>query len=149
MLRRAAAIMSLLLLAISLRGVEPCSSFDEALRQAKEGGKLLFVEFGRADCKSCEELKGMIRDGRVELPPSKFVLAFLDCDVKENSKLIDERFKIGPGKLPFVVVTDAEGNVLGVKTGFATARDYMAFVSDAERSAALKAAEKKSEQKAR
>jgi len=149
MFKFAAAAVSLLLLAASLRGAEPCSSFDEALRQAKEGGKLVFVEFGRANCKNCEELKGMIRSGQVALPPSKFVLAFLDCDVKENSKLIDERFKIGAHKLPFAVVTDAEGSLLGVKTGFSTAKGYMEFVSEAERAAALRASEKKPEGNAR
>ena len=127
------ALCALLLLSLQSYAAEPLTNFDEALRQAKAGGKMLFIEFGRENCTSCKELKEMIRTGRVEVPDSKYVLTYLDCDDKVNSDIIDNKFKIKDHKLPFVVIADSEGKLLVMKAGLGAASDYTGLMADVER----------------
>ncbi len=135
-MRTLAALFALAFLAWSVSAGEPLNDFESALRQAKDEGKLLFIEFGRRNCKLCDDLKAMIKSGQVQIPDSKYVRVYLDCDKKRNAELIDEKFKIKAHKLPFVVITDAEGDPLSIRTGFGTASDYMEFIDEAERLAA-------------
>jgi|JI10StandDraft_1071094.scaffolds.fasta_scaffold42091_2 thioredoxin-related protein len=116
-------------------GPEKITDLSKALAQAKEQGKMLFVQLGRDECSNCQALRGYVREKDLRLSESKYVYADIDIDDAATRRLFDEKFKVSGNVLPFVVVASAEGTQLASRGGYGTVRDYEDLLRDAAKAA--------------
>lgn len=111
------------------------TTIEDALKQAKEGKKFLFIQYGREACGNCRHLRDLIGAGKVVLSKNKYVYADVNCDDRATSAAFREKFKVDGATLPFVVVTDSEGRQLASRSGFGDAKVYAALLAEAARKA--------------
>ena len=114
-------------------GPTKLTDVNVALAKAKEGDKLLFIQFGREMCGNCQALKSYIKSGTVHLPASKFIYADLDCDDGATSKIFYQKFKVKGNTLPFVIIASPDGRQLASRTGYGSAQEYLALIHEAEK----------------
>lgn len=108
---------------------------DDALTKAKEGKKMLFLQYGRENCGNCQALKAMIKSGKVAIPSTKFVYADVNCDDPKSSKAFSSKFNVKGNTLPFVVIASADGKQLASRSGYGSEADYKKLIRDAEMAA--------------
>lgn len=111
------------------------TSIEETLKQAKDGKKLIFIQFGREACANCQHLRELVGAGKVALPKDKFVYADLNCDDRPTSMAFREKFTVAGNGLPFVVVADSDGRQLASRSGFGDAKEYAALLAEATKKA--------------
>ena len=116
-------------------GPVPVTNLNDALAKAKEGNKLVFLQFGREACGNCQALRSYIKGGKVNLAASKFVYADLNCDDSSTSKAFYQKFKVIGSTLPFVVIASLDGRQLATRTGYGSANEYLALIKKAEKAA--------------
>jgi hypothetical protein len=94
--------------------------WDEALADATEHGKLVFVEMGREQCSQCRALIESIVPGQAvgALLRDRFVALASDADETEQP-IVDLAMQHLPDAtmLPFVLFTDAAGGFLDGSSG--------------------------------
>jgi len=94
--------------------------WDDALAAARQGGKLVFIDFGRELCSQCRSLVQAVvpSPGIAPLLEQHFVGLASDADEPEQEiiELISEHLADGM-MLPFVMFTDAEGKYLAGSHG--------------------------------
>ncbi|MHC5211872.1 MAG: thioredoxin family protein [Planctomycetota bacterium] len=94
--------------------------YEEALADAKQGDKLVFIEMGRLQCGQCRSLVESVVPGKAvsALLREHFVAVASDADATE-----DPVVELGMANLPdammlpFVLFTDADGNFLDGSSG--------------------------------
>lgn len=113
-------------------------TYAEAAAAARESGKYLFVECGRADCGSCRELIERV----VPLPEirdilrARFVCLAEDADrMSPEARGLASRLK-PPRMLPFILVADREGRWLGGHGGSIDAASLLRILESAGKSGA-------------
>lgn len=122
-----------LLLAIamlfSLTGDHWQFDFEQAKIEAQATNKNVLIYFSGSDwCKPCIQLKSEVMDDDAFLDYAKdeFVMVLADFPRRKKNRLTDvqtahnealaEKYNL-QGYFPLIVITDAEGNVIG-RTGF-------------------------------
>ena len=116
-------------------GPAKITDLKAALKVAQSQGKLLFVQMGRENCENCQALNSMIANSEVQLPPSQYVYADVNCDDEKTKELFVKHFQINGSTLPFVVVAAPDGTQLASRTGEGSARDYSNLLRDAQKAA--------------
>lgn len=110
------------------------TSLSEALDVAARENKMLFVMFGRENCGNCRTLKSLLDKKTVRLSKSSFVVADLNCDDPETSRLFREKFQVEGSTLPFVVIAKPTGEQVASRSGFGNAADFNELIRKARRS---------------
>ncbi|MCB1209874.1 MAG: thioredoxin family protein [Verrucomicrobiales bacterium] len=119
-------------------GPEKITDLSQALAQAKEQGKLLFVQYGRDACSNCQALRSYVKEKDLRLSESKYVYADVDCDDPATIRLFGEKFKVVGNTLPFVVIAAPDGTQLAARSGYGSVRDYEDLLRDAGKAAKKK-----------
>lgn len=135
-----AAILTLSFSPISAAPPEWGTDVSKALSQAKKENKMAFILMGREACGNCQATKKLVNDGQVPVTSETFVTADINVDDPRDSAEFQRKFK---GEkfgniLPFVVITDAKGKVVGSYSGFKSATDLTAMISSAGAKSAAK-----------
>ena len=127
-----AAVFVLMFVGISyaLRPI-PVTDLDKALKDAKAGNKMLFIQYGREACGNCQHLKKLISSGKVTLNSEEFIYADLDCDNPKIGKKFYGMFNVSGSTLPFVVIADSSGKQLASMSGYADENAYMGLIKQA------------------
>ena len=106
---------------------------SKALSQAKKENKMAFILMGREACGNCQATKKLVNDSQVPVTAETFVVADINVDDARDSAEFQRKFKgekFG-NTLPFVVITDAKGKVVGSYSGFKSAQDLTAMITSA------------------
>lgn len=119
-------------------GPEKITDLTTALAQAKEQGKMLFVQYGRDACSNCQALRSYVKEKDLRLSESKYVYADVDCDDAATIRLFRETFKVIGNTLPLVVVASPDGKQLAARSGYGSVRDYEDLLRDAGKAAKKK-----------
>ena len=109
------------------------TDINEALTKAQTEKKMLFLQYGREACGNCQALKAMIKGGRVQVSPSKFVVADVNCDDPATSKAFAEKFKVSGSTLPFVVIAAPDGRQLAARAGYGSDAEFNKLIKDAQK----------------
>jgi thioredoxin-related protein len=94
--------------------------YDEALAQAKEEGKRVFIEMGRLQCSQCRSLIESVVPGKAvsTLLRKHFVALASDADETEDAVVdLGMQHLSDATMLPFVMFTDSEGRFLDGSSG--------------------------------
>jgi thioredoxin-related protein len=118
---------------IALAATPKVTDINEALSKAQSENKLLFLQYGREACGNCQALKGMIKAGKVQLSPAKYVYADVNCDDPSTSRVFDSKFKVSGQTLPFVVVAAPDGTQLAARSGYGSEADFNKLLKEAEK----------------
>lgn len=107
------------------------TSLESGLRQAKQTGKPVLVDFSASWCPPCQEMKRAAwPDPKVEaLVRSNFVPVFMDADSPQTQGPAQ---RYGVETIPAVFILDADGNVLR-HAQFMSRDDLVAFLNSAAR----------------
>ena len=111
------------------------TDINEALAKAKSENKMLFLQYGRDACGNCQALRTLVASHKLQLSPSKFVYADVNCDDAATSKVFREKFKVSGTTLPFVVVVSPEGEQLAGRTGYGDIAEFSKLLRDAQKAA--------------
>lgn len=111
------------------------TNINDALTKAKDGRKMLFLQYGRENCGNCQALKALIKAGKVHLPATKFVYADVNCDDPATSKDFGAKFKVSGNTLPFVVIASPDGTQLAAHSGFGSDVEFNKLIREAEKAA--------------
>jgi thiol:disulfide interchange protein DsbD len=85
---------------------------DQALAQAKQLGKPVFMDFYADWCIPCREMDKIFANAEVQKELERFVIAKLDCTQSTNSAAIIKRDKYNAPYMPFLLFFDRQGNRL-------------------------------------
>jgi len=121
---------------------EPLNDFDETLSAASKDEKLAFVLLGRPACSICNGTKAMIKEGKINVTATHYVMGDLNVDDQRTYAAFMQKYgkeKFG-NTLPFVVVTDSHGKLLASSGGYKNAAEWNALLADAKRKVAAKPA---------
>ena len=94
---------------------------------------MAFILMGREACGNCQATKKLVNEGQVPVTAETFVIADINVDDVRDSAEFERKFKNEKfgNTLPFVVITDAKGKVMGSYSGFKSAQDLTAMISSA------------------
>jgi thioredoxin-related protein len=115
-------------------GPAKITDINEALAKAKAENKMLFLQYGREACSNCQALRAIVASHKLQLSPSKFVYADVNCDDSETSKVFRQKFKVSGSTLPFVVVVAPDGTQLAGRTGYGDVPEFTKLIHDAQKS---------------
>ena len=110
------------------------TDFDTALAEAKKTGKGLFIESGRYACGNCRRLvESVIPRPEVHAYLNEhFVSLADDCDEMAPQVLaLGQKHMPAARMLPFIMVTDADGNWLGGSSGAVSAESLLELLRSA------------------
>jgi len=110
------------------------TDFDTALAEAKKTGKGLFIESGRYACGNCRRLiESVIPRPEVHAFLNEHFVSFADdCDEMAPQVLALGRAHMPAAHmLPFVMLTDADGNWLGGSSGGVSAEGLLELLRSA------------------
>lgn len=110
------------------------TTVDEAIELAKKENKMVFIQVGREACGNCQALKKAIKSGQYRLS-NKFIHVELSCDDAKVMGEFRKRFKVDGGTLPFVAITDGEGNDLANGGGFLSKQQFDDLLEKAKKAA--------------
>ena len=112
----------------------PLSDFQKTLRAASKDHKLAFVLLGRPECSICNATKAMIKEGKVSVTSTDFVMGDLNVDDQRTYTAFMQKYgKENFGDtLPFVVVTDSHGKLLASSGGYKDAAKWNALLAEAK-----------------
>ena len=120
---------------------EPQTDLRKTLSAASKDQKMAFILMGRPSCGNCNATKALIRDGKIPVTAAEYVMADLLVDDAKVEAEFTRKFskeKFG-NTLPFVVVTDAHGKALASSSGYKSAADWTALLTEAKAKAGAKA----------
>lgn len=110
------------------------NDLDQAIVNAKANGKLLFIMYGREACGNCQHLREMIKEEKVKLSGSEFIVLDLNCDNEKEGVSFQKKYSsIGGGYLPFVVIAKPDGTMIVSRKGYGEAADYQNLIQDAKK----------------
>ncbi len=118
---------------VLVAGPAKITDINVALTTAKAENKLLFLQYGREACGNCQALRALVSTHKLQLSPSKFVYADVNCDDSGTSKIFREKFKVSGNTLPFVVVVAPDGTQLAARTGYGDAPEFTKLIHDAQK----------------
>ena len=121
------------------KGPEGLNNLDDALKKAKDESKLLFIKSGRQSCGNCQALAELIRSKKLRLPEKDFVFVDLNCDDPDQDRPFSQRYNLGGGTLPFVVIADSDGELLCSRKGYGEKKDFDKLIQEAKKKAKEKA----------
>jgi thioredoxin-related protein len=125
-------------LALFAEAPQPASDLHKTLSTAAQQQKMGFILMGRATCGNCNATKAMIRDGKIPVTASDYVMADLNIDDPKTEA--DFMRKCGKEKfgetLPFVVITDSHGKAVASSGGYKGPDQWNALLADAKAKAA-------------
>ena len=107
-------------------------TFDEAIQQAKQQDKLIFIDFYTQWCGPCKKLAaGSFKDEAVgEYYNSHFVIIKLDAE--KEGLAIAQKYSVNA--YPTLMFVDSEGNIIYRGTGSSHGRDMVGFGKEALKS---------------
>lgn len=110
-------------------------NLEQAIAWAKRSNKMLFIMYGREACGNCQHLKKMIRDGKVKISASEFIIVDINCDDKKQSAVFQSKYPSlsGGGYLPFVVIAKPDGTCIVSRKGYGEAADYEKMIREAKK----------------
>jgi thioredoxin-related protein len=135
-------LLAMLVAGALAKAPEPLNDFDETLSAASKDEKLAFVLLGRPTCSICNGTKAMIKEGKINVTATHYVMGDLNVDDKRTYAAFMQKYggeKFG-NTLPFVVVTDSHGKLLASSGGYKDATEWNALLAGAKRKAAAKPA---------
>jgi thioredoxin-related protein len=99
---------------------QPASDLQQTLTSASQEKKMSFILLGRATCSICNATRAMIKEGKIPVTATNYVMADLNIDDQKTragfmAKYGNEKFG---NTLPFVVVTDSQGALLASSGGY-------------------------------
>lgn len=113
----------------------PMTDFNKTLVAASNQQKLAFILLGRSTCGICNATRAMIKEGRISVTNSDYVMADLNIDNPRTEAAFMRRYgkqKFGD-TLPFVVITDPQGKLLASSGGPKNAAQWNALLVSARR----------------
>jgi thioredoxin-related protein len=119
---------------------KPETDFRKTLSAAAKEQKLAFILLGRPTCGNCNATKAMIKDAKIAVTTTDYVMGDLNVDdAKTNAEFMKKYGKENFGNtLPFVVVTDAQGKLLASSGGYKDAGKWNALLAEAKSKAGAK-----------
>jgi predicted Rossmann fold nucleotide-binding protein DprA/Smf involved in DNA uptake len=119
---------------------QPVTDFSRTLSIASKDQKLAFILLGRPACENCEATRTMIKEGKIAVTAADYVMADLNYDDPRTHDEFMRRYgKASFGnELPYVVVADAQGNLLASGSGALPAEKWNAILAKARRKLAAK-----------
>jgi thioredoxin-related protein len=108
-----------------------------AIETATKEKKLLFIRYGRETCGNCQNLKRLMKENKVKVFDSEFVVVDLDCDTTDDRKEFSKyREALKDAKtLPFVIIAQSDGTLVSSVTSYQDADDYNKFIREAKKKA--------------
>ncbi|MFT4647841.1 MAG: thioredoxin-related protein [Planctomycetota bacterium] len=102
-------------------------TLEGGIEQAKRSGRMIFVEFGRKACPDCRKLVEslLVDDSVSEKLSSNFVTVAADADSDDESIMQLIMQVENATTLPYVMFTDAEGQLLHGFSGPCSAADLV------------------------
>jgi hypothetical protein len=113
------------------------TKLGETLAAAEKENKMAFVLLGRSNCEYCNATKALIREGKVPVTATEFVMADLNYDDAPTQQEFMAKYgeqKFGE-MLPYVVVTDAHGKALASSSGGKSAEEWTGLIAKAKQKA--------------
>ena len=113
---------------------EPATDLYKTLNTAATDHKMAFILLGRSTCGNCNATRSMIRDGKIPVTDTDYVMADLNVDDAKVEAAFMRRFgKAQFGDtLPFVVVTDSQGKMLASSGGYKNEGQWTALLAQAK-----------------
>ena len=113
---------------------EPLNGLRKTLTAASKEQKAAFILLGRASCGNCNATKRLIREGKITVPASEYVIADLNIDdAKTEADFMRKYSKESFGDtLPFVVITDPRGKALASRSGAKSSDNWNALLAEAK-----------------
>jgi thioredoxin-related protein len=136
------ALVALFTTAAFAEAPEPLTDFHKTLSAASKDQKLAFILLGRPTCGNCNATKAMIKQGKIAVTSSDYVMGDLNVDDQRTEGEFMRRYgkeKFG-NTLPFVVVTDSHGKLLASSGGYQDANKWNALLAEAKGKLTAKAA---------
>lgn len=132
------ALLALFAAGALAKAPQPLTDFSETLSAAAKDEKLAFVLLGRPTCSICNGTKELIKEGKINVNATHYVMGDLNVDDKQTYAAFMQKYgkeKFG-NTLPFVVVTDSHGNLLASSGGYKDATEWNTLLATAKRKAA-------------
>lgn len=134
MIRIVKVFLVSLVLSFAISNICSAADLNQAIARAKQANKMLFIMYGREACGNCQHLKKMIRDGKVRVSSSEFIVADINCDDGKQSSSFQKKYpSIGGGSLPFVVMAKPDGTLIVSRKGYGEAADYNNLIQQARK----------------
>jgi thiol:disulfide interchange protein DsbD len=96
---------------------------EEAKEIAKNGNKLILIDFNADNCGWCRKLEEITykEEGVIKLVNENFVPVFFDLDIKANKEIYVQKYQVYVhDALPTLLILDSEGKALYRITGYKT-----------------------------
>ena len=115
----------------------PFTSYDQAIRAAKNSGRKIFVYYGRYGCGYCDKTnkESFSNDEIRRLYTKNYELAYIDAEgggrlrLPSGERITEQQF--GPlHKIigtPYFMYLEADGSIIFKVPGFKTANDFIQF----------------------
>jgi glutaredoxin len=132
-------LLSILAIVLALAGItqaaapKPSHDLRLTLAEAAKQQKFAFVLLGRPGCVHCAATKALIREGKIPVAESDYVMA--DLNAEEEASRDGFMYRYGSEKfgdeLPYVVITDSKGKALAATSGERTVEQWNALLARA------------------
>ena len=109
----------------------PEEDFEDACRNAAQGGRRVVVSIGREACGRCQVFYEYVRRGELKIDGKKFTLVRLDIDDSSQRSYFLSTFTPADNNLPFVGVMNGDRDALApCMSGGHTAAEYAKMLDD-------------------
>jgi thiol:disulfide interchange protein len=106
-------------------GIAWTTDYEKALETARARKRLVFVDFWATWCDNCKKFEtDVFPNPEVAAKIGQFIAVHVDVDKHED---LAKQYGVDD-RLPYLVVVDADGNVLAEQRGFCQAPDLIAFL---------------------
>jgi hypothetical protein len=111
---------------------------QKAMKQAKEEGKFLLIQYGRENCTNCQKVWNMLGDGRIQIPED-MLYADVSVDDPETRMIFEATFSVtDEGRYyPFLVVMGPDGSQMAFRSGLGTPEAYNQMIQQAREDYAI------------
>ncbi len=98
---------------------------QDALRQAKEQNKYLFIQYGREECSNCQKIWDLLGHGDIKLP-SNMLYVDVSCDDFDTRAFVETNYPLQDTGLylPFLFIVSPQGKLLNSSSGLYPVKYY-------------------------